>query len=1037
MSKQVIYTKYLLTLLTCCICWILQANPNNIKWADNPPTVQDIPDQTIGLGGQFTGFDLNSFLIEQDGDSVYWSYNFNTPISTNPLPVWEVEASDFQFSMNVTAIVHSRGAKAEGAEHLLAAFVDDELRGLTQAIQVGNNWMFFLTLFSDTNGEEIEFKFYDATAQLLLPVPETVSFSTDGIVGTAVDPIALNAGFILVEMRDGSTIDFTIVDDTWEGAESISFIATDALTNEQLSDHDVALFSVIGDQAPLLEGIPNQSTTLGVAFSAFNLDDFLTNTDGDPVSYSFAGNTDLSVVIDGNNQVQVIKPNTDWFGEEWIVFTATDNTSNAFSDSDSVLFIGFGLDNPPSISGIPDSKTGKGGAFPPIDLNQYITELDGDEWNLSYCFSPNPNPEPQPVWDTDEGNFQFSMSIVVTVNSLGINVVGADHQLGAFVNGELRGSTNALKVGEDWMFFLLVNANSNGELIEFKFYDATDQRLLPVDQVVTFVNDSELGNPSQPITLNAGYLLVDIDEDNQARVIINDTSWLGTENVIFKIQDENTLDRLIGTDTLSFTVLDMAYPNIGDISNQTIQEGEAFVGFDLDDYLIDFPAEQVIWEVSGYQNLAVTVDQDHVVTITSIDTNWFGTETLNFVAKSSDDTLLADFAEAVFSITNVNDAPIFTSNPVETATEGIDYAYIAQVADVDGDVTVIRASVLPSWLSFQVNPDGSAILSGTPTNNTIGIHFVELEVSDPANAESTQQFNITVSEFNTAPFFTSQPIQSAEEGSEYHYVISYGDDNPGDSVYVTWEVLPVWLQLVDSANGKASLIGTPLDEHTGLQAVELKVIDRLGLTANQSFQLEVLDINNVPSTIVLSNHTIAENQESGSIVGEFSAMDADANDSFQFSLVNGNGDTDNALFLIEDNRLRAFTSFDYETQSELSIRVQVIDNSGAELEQVFTIQILDLDDPPTALNDELLAKNLILFPNPAHDRTAFSLDTPLMGELKIRVLSTSGQVIWEHHFDKKSAVIQYQFDLSTWPAGLYIFRFDLNGKQAFRKLHKP
>ncbi len=74
-------------------------------------------------------------------------------------------------------------------------------------------------------------------------------------------------------------------------------------------------------------------------------------------------------------------------------------------------------------------------------------------------------------------------------------------------------------------------------------------------------------------------------------------------------------------------------------------------------------------------------------------------------------------------------------------------------------------------------------------------------------------------------------------------------------------------------------------------------------------------------------------------IGTFTATDADAGETFNYSLVSGEGDTDNANFMIEDDTLKAAIIFDYAEQPLHSIRVRVTDAGGATFEQMFEIEV--------------------------------------------------------------------------------------------------
>jgi hypothetical protein len=110
-----------------------------------------------------------------------------------------------------------------------------------------------------------------------------------------------------------------------------------------------------------------------------------------------------------------------------------------------------------------------------------------------------------------------------------------------------------------------------------------------------------------------------------------------------------------------------------------------------------------------------------------------------------------------------------------------------------------------------------------------------------------------------------------------------------------------------------------------------------GVTLNYRFTA-----NNVaPTDLRLSATQVSEGQPVGTLVGSFSTVDADADNTFSYRLVAGPGDEGNGLFTIVGHQLYTHHVFDYETQQRYSIRVQTQDNRGGTYEKVLTIAIID------------------------------------------------------------------------------------------------
>ncbi|MDB9458149.1 cadherin repeat domain-containing protein, partial [Dolichospermum circinale CS-545/17] len=86
--------------------------------------------------------------------------------------------------------------------------------------------------------------------------------------------------------------------------------------------------------------------------------------------------------------------------------------------------------------------------------------------------------------------------------------------------------------------------------------------------------------------------------------------------------------------------------------------------------------------------------------------------------------------------------------------------------------------------------------------------------------------------------------------------------------------------------------------------------------------------NKAPTNLTLSTSTIAENQIIGTVVGNLTTTDPDTGDTFTYSLVTGDGATDNSLFTITNNQLKTNSVFDFEAKNSYSIRVKTTDQGG-------------------------------------------------------------------------------------------------------------
>jgi len=117
------------------------------------------------------------------------------------------------------------------------------------------------------------------------------------------------------------------------------------------------------------------------------------------------------------------------------------------------------------------------------------------------------------------------------------------------------------------------------------------------------------------------------------------------------------------------------------------------------------------------------------------------------------------------------------------------------------------------------------------------------------------------------------------------------------------------------------------------------IIDAATNPLAASFTGQVYTTNFAPTGITISSSSIQENNAVGAEVGTLSSTDANTGDSHSYTLVSGTGDTDNASFTIDGDKLLAAETFDFETKNSYSIRVKTDDGFGATFEKALAITI--------------------------------------------------------------------------------------------------
>ncbi len=108
--------------------------------------------------------------------------------------------------------------------------------------------------------------------------------------------------------------------------------------------------------------------------------------------------------------------------------------------------------------------------------------------------------------------------------------------------------------------------------------------------------------------------------------------------------------------------------------------------------------------------------------------------------------------------------------------------------------------------------------------------------------------------------------------------------------------------------------------------------------------------NHAPTGLVMSANSVNESAELNTLVAELTTEDLDEDDQFTYSLVSGEGSTDNGTFNITGNELRINQLLDFEIQEELSIRVRSTDVFGETIEKSFLITVNDVNETPININ---------------------------------------------------------------------------------------
>ena len=96
-------------------------------------------------------------------------------------PNWSVEVSNYQYSMTFTTFLNVNGNTLTSENDQVAAFVDGEIRGVSNVVYVSSakKYVAYLTVYANTNSETIDFEIYNSANGTTIATTKTEVFKID------------------------------------------------------------------------------------------------------------------------------------------------------------------------------------------------------------------------------------------------------------------------------------------------------------------------------------------------------------------------------------------------------------------------------------------------------------------------------------------------------------------------------------------------------------------------------------------------------------------------------------------------------------------------------------------------------------------------------------------------------------------------------------------------------------------------------------------------------------------------------------------
>jgi Cadherin domain/Bacterial Ig domain len=278
----------------------------------------------------------------------------------------------------------------------------------------------------------------------------------------------------------------------------------------------------------------------------------------------------------------------------------------------------------------------------------------------------------------------------------------------------------------------------------------------------------------------------------------------------------------------------------------------------------------------------------------------------------------------------------------QDAADTFTYSLVSGTGDTDNASFTMDGATLKTAASFDFE-----------TKNQ---YSIRVQTDDGHGGTFQKAFTVQVTDVteNSAPTNLSLSPSSVAEnqpsGTEVGTLTST-DPDAGDTF--TYSLVT---GTGDTDNGSFTIAGDKLKtaavfdyEAKNSYTVRVQTDDGHGHTFQKQLTVTVTDVqeNVAPTDITFSNLSVAENQPSGTTVGTASSTDANAGDTFTYTLVTGTGDTDNGSFTFSGADLKTAATFDFEAvKNQYSIRVQTDDGHGGTFQKAFTVTVTNVNEAP-------------------------------------------------------------------------------------------
>jgi RHS repeat-associated protein len=246
-------------------------------------------------------------------------------------------------------------------------------------------------------------------------------------------------------------------------------------------------------------------------------------------------------------------------------------------------------------------------------------------------------------------------------------------------------------------------------------------------------------------------------------------------------------------------------------------------------------------------------------------------------------------------------------------------------------------------------------LNQSPDFESQSSYSIRVKTTDAGGLSAEQTFAISITDDAETPTDITLSATSVVENSPLETVVA--TLNTVDSDVNSTHTYELVAGEGDTHNSSFNLVGNKLRlnqkadfESKSNYSLRIRTTDEDGLFTEKAIAISVVNLNEAPTKINFSSTSVAENSSVKTVIATLSSSDPDAGDSHTYSLVAGQGDTDNSSFNLVGQELRLNKPADFESQASYSIRIRTTDAGGLFQDEMVIISVQDRLEAEIALN---------------------------------------------------------------------------------------